>query len=64
VLSEIDVAGVFVAPIVVYAAVAIPLFLICRQALGRLHILRNTWHPGLFELALYIALLSLLILAV
>jgi protein AaeX len=63
-LSEVDVAGVFFAPIVVYAAAAIPLFLVCRQILGRLRILRNTWHPGLFELALYVALVSLLILSV
>jgi hypothetical protein len=63
-LSEVDIGGVFVAPIVVHAAAAVPLFLICRRALGRLRILRNTWHPALFELALYVALVSALILAV
>ena len=63
-LSEIDVGGIYVAPIVVYAVAAIPLFLILRWVLGRLGVLRNIWHPALFELAVYVTLLSLLILAV
>ena len=63
-LSEVDVGGIYVAPIVVYAVAAIPPFLICRWALGHLGVLRNIWHPALFELAVYVTLLSLLILAV
>jgi uncharacterized membrane protein (DUF106 family) len=53
-----------VAPIVVYAVVTIPLFLILRWVLGHLGVLRTVWHPALFELAVYVTLLSLLILAV
>ena len=63
-LSEVDVGGVYVAPIVVYAVATIPLFLIFRWVLGHLGVLRNIWHPALFELAVYVTLLSLLILAV
>jgi hypothetical protein len=63
-LSEVDVGGIYVAPIVIYVVVTIPLFLICRWGLGHLGVLRNIWHPALFELALYVTLLSLLILAV
>jgi uncharacterized membrane protein (DUF106 family) len=63
-LSEVDVGGVYVAPIVVYAVATIPLFLILRWVLGHLGVLRNIWHPALFELAVYVTLLSLLILAV
>jgi hypothetical protein len=63
-LSEVNIAGIYVAPIVVYVVAAIPLFLICRWALGLLGILRNIWHPALFELAVYLTLLCLLILAV
>jgi protein AaeX len=62
-LSEIDVGGIYVAPIVVYAIAAIPPFLILRWVLGRLGVLRNIWHPALFELAGYVTLLSLLILS-
>ena len=63
-LSEVDVGGIYVAPIVVFAVVTIPLFLIFRWALGHLGVLRAVWHPALFELAVYVTLLSLLILAV
>ena len=63
-LSEVDVGGIYVAPIVVYAVAAIPLFLILRWVLGRLGMLRTIWHPALFELAIYATLLSLLILAI
>jgi hypothetical protein len=63
-LSEVDVGGLYVAPIVVYAVAAIPLFLILRWVLGHLGVLRGIWHPALFELAVYVTLLSLLILAI
>jgi hypothetical protein len=63
-LSEVNIGGIYVAPIVVYVVAAIPPFLICRWALGHLGVLRNIWHPALFELAVYLTLLSLLIFAV
>jgi protein AaeX len=63
-LTEMDVGGIYVAPIVVYAVATLPLFLTVRSVLGHLGVLRNIWHPALFELAVYAALLSLLILAV
>jgi protein AaeX len=63
-LSEVNIAGIFVAPIAVYAAAAVLLFLICHRVLRYFHVLQNTWHPGLFELALYVALLCVLVLAV
>ena len=63
-LSEVDIGGLFMAPIVVYAAVAMPLFIVCRWALRHLGVQRRIWHPELFDLALYLSLLSLLILAV
>ncbi|HEY1410699.1 MAG TPA: DUF1656 domain-containing protein [Rhodopila sp.] len=63
-LREVDVGGIYVAPIVIYGVVAIPLFVICRWGLGHAGVLRAIWHPALFELAVYVALLSLLILAV
>jgi hypothetical protein len=63
-LSEVNVGGIYMAPIVVYVVATIPLFVICRWVLGRLGILRNIWHPALFDLAVYVTLLSLLILFV
>jgi hypothetical protein len=64
VLSEVNIGGIYVAPIVVHVVAAIPPFLICRWALGHLGVLRKVWHAALFELAVYLTLLSLLILAV
>jgi hypothetical protein len=63
-LSEVDLGGIYVAPIVVYGIAAVPLFLILRWVLGHLGVLRHIWHPALFGLAVYLTLLSLLILAV
>jgi hypothetical protein len=63
-LSEVDLGGIYVAPIVVYGIAAIPLFLVFRWVLGHLGVLRHIWHPALFQLAVYVTLLSLLILAV
>jgi hypothetical protein len=62
-LSEVDVGGIYVAPIVIYAGAATPLFLILRWVLGHLRVMRNIRHPALFELAVYVTLLALLILA-
>jgi protein AaeX len=63
-LSEVDLGGIYVAPIVVYCIAAIPLFLIFRSALWHLGVLRQIWQPALFELSVYVTLLALLILAV
>ncbi len=63
-LSEVDVAGVYVAPIVVYGVAALPLTLALRSVLFRIGALRLLWHPALFILSLYLSILSLLVLFV
>jgi hypothetical protein len=63
-LSEVDVGGIYVAPIVVYAIAVIPLFLILRWVLGHLGVLSNIWHPALFDLLLYMTVLFLVILII
>ena len=61
-LTEVDVGGIYVAPIVVYAIATLPLFLILRSVLGHLGVLRTVWHPALFELALYVIIVSSIVL--
>jgi hypothetical protein len=61
-LSEISVAGIYVAPIVIYALMAIPLFLMCRWLLSLIGFWRIVWHPALFETALYISIVALFVL--
>ena len=61
-ISELNIAGIYMAPIVLYAMVALPIFLVLRTILARIGFWRLVWHPALFETALYLSILSLLIL--
>lgn len=60
--TELNIAGIYMAPIVLYAIVALPIFLVLRAILARVGFWRLVWHPALFETALYLSILSLLIL--
>ena len=61
-IHEFDIGGIYIAPIVAFCAAAIPIFLILRLIFGRLGLFRAVWHPSLFEAALYLSILSLLVL--
>ena len=61
-IRELNIAGIYMAPIVLYAMVALPIFLVLRTILARAGFWRLVWHPALFETALYLSILSLLIL--
>ena len=63
-LTEVNVAGIYVAPIVIYAAAAMPVALIIRAFLWRIGLLRLLWHPALFVFAVYVSVLSLMVLFV
>jgi hypothetical protein len=60
--TELNIAGIYMAPIVLYAIVALPIFLVLRVILARVGFWHLVWHPALFETALYLSILSLLIL--
>jgi len=60
--SELNLQGIYMAPIVLYALIALPVFLVLRFVLARIGFFRLVWHPALFETALYLSILSLLIL--
>lgn len=63
-LAEVNIFGVFVAPLSIYALVAVIITLILRNLLWRLGALGWFWHVALFEIALYVCVLCLLILYV
>ncbi len=63
-LSEVDVEGIYVAPIVVYAAVSLPITLFFRSLSWRIGLLGVVWHPALFVFAVYLSVLSLLVIFV
>jgi hypothetical protein len=63
-LAEIDVFGVYVAPISLMM-IATWLFTIAlRSAAGRFGLLRYVWHPALFTFSVYVIILSSWILIV
>lgn len=63
-LSEFSVAGIYLPPFFVYACIALPIHQGIRFVLIRSGVLKRVWHPGLFEFAISINLVSVLILYV
>lgn len=55
---EIDLFGVYVAPISVMMVAAWLVTIVLRRVAGRLGLLRNVWHPALFVFAVYLIVLS------
>ena len=62
--TEIDLFGVYVAPISVLMVVAWFVTIALRRIADRFGLLRSVWHPSLFVLAVYIIVLSSSILLV
>ena len=56
--AEIDLFGVYVAPISVLMVVAWLVTIGLRRAANRFGLLRQVWHPSLFVFAVYIIVLS------
>jgi len=54
--GEIDIAGVYVHPLLVAAVLAFILAELIAWGLGRLGLYRFVWHRGLFDVALTIIL--------
>jgi protein AaeX len=61
-LSEVNIAGVYVPPFLAYACAAAPIFLLLRAFLARTGLLRWLWYPALFEFALSLSIVGFLIL--
>jgi protein AaeX len=60
--NEINLFGLYVAPIVVVMGVAWVVYLLVRRAGDRLRLTGRVWHPALFELSLYVIVVSLIVL--
>jgi hypothetical protein len=61
---EIDLFGVYVAPISLMLVAAWMVTIGLRQVVARFGLLRHVWHPALFIFAVYIIVLSLIVLTV
>ena len=63
-LSEVSLFGVYVAPISVIMVVAWLATITLRRLADRFDLLRYVWHPALFVLAIYVILLSSIVLLI
>ena len=61
---ELDLFGVYVAPISVMLVIAWVVTIALRRAAVRFGLLRHVWHPALFVSAVYVIVLSSIVLAV
>jgi protein AaeX len=60
--TEVDLFGVYVAPISLMMVAAWSIFVALRHVADRFGLLRYVWHPALFIFAVYIMILSSLVL--
>jgi len=57
-IGEIDLYGVFVSPLLIWVAIALPLTAILRRVLARVGLYRFVWHRPLFDLALLVVMVG------
>ena len=60
---EVDLLGVYVAPISVMMVAAWFATMVLRRVAGRFGLLAYVWHPALFVFTVYIIVLSSIVLA-
>ena len=61
---EIDLFGVYVAPMALMLIAAWLILLPLHRIASRFGLLRHVWHPALFEFAVYMIVLSSIVLLV
>jgi hypothetical protein len=61
---EVDLFGVYVAPVSLMMAAAWLVLIALRRVADHFGLLRHVWHPALFVLAFYIIILSSVVLVV
>jgi hypothetical protein len=61
---EINLFGVYVAPIAIILVIAWLVLLPVRRLVNRFGLLRHVWHPALFEFAIYLIVVSVIVLAI
>lgn len=61
---EINLFGVYVAPIAIILVVAWLVLLPVRRLVNHFRLLRHVWHSALFEFAVYLIIVSVMVLAI
>ena len=62
--SEIDLLGVYVAPIELLMVAAWFITIGLRWTVARYGLLRHVWHPALFVFSIYVIVLSSMVLVI
>ena len=62
--NEINLFGLYVAPITLIMAVAWGIYVLLRRIGDRFGLTPLVWHPALFELALYVSIVSSIVLMI
>jgi protein AaeX len=62
--NEINLFGLYVAPIAVIMAVAWVVYVVVRRVGDRFGLAGRVWHPALFELALYVMIVSSIVIVI
>ena len=62
--SDVNLFGVYVAPISLMMVAAWLILIALRRGADRLGLLRHVWHPALFVFAVYMILLSSIVLLI
>jgi len=62
--TEINLFGVYVAPISVMIVAAWVITIALRRVVAHFGLLRHVWHPALFVLSIYVMILSAITLIV
>jgi hypothetical protein len=62
--NEINLFGLYLAPIAVIMVVAWVVYLLIRRAGDRFGLTSLVWHPALFELALYVIIVSSIVVMI
>ncbi|EHL97507.1 hypothetical protein HMPREF9946_04115 [Acetobacteraceae bacterium AT-5844] len=57
-IAEIDLYGIFLPALLVWAVVAIPLSALLRRLLTAVGLYRHVWHAPLFDFALFVITLG------
>jgi hypothetical protein len=60
--TEIDLFGVYVAPMSMMLVAAWVITIVLRRIAARFGLLRHVWHPALFVFAVYMIALSSIVL--
>jgi hypothetical protein len=62
--TEVNILGVYIAPFAPMMLAAWLITLPIQRLADRIGVARRVWHPALFNLAVYVAVLSIVVLAI